>query len=55
MFGCQSCGSREPLHIGVTSVVANEVDTDGMGVATDPSPAVPRDSRAPGVADQFSI
>ena len=24
MFGCQSCGSRGPLHIGVTSVSAQE-------------------------------
>ena len=27
MLGCQSCGSREPLHIGVTLLPAHEVDT----------------------------
>ena len=26
IYGCESCGSREPLHIGVTSVSAHEVE-----------------------------
>jgi hypothetical protein len=37
MFGCQSCGSREPLHIGVTTVFAREVERREPGAATDPS------------------
>ena len=48
IYGCESCGSREPLHIGVTSVSAHEVEARESGAATDPSYAVPRDSRAPG-------
>ena len=49
LYGCQSCDSREPLHIiGVTSVSAHEVEAREPGAATDPSYAAPRDSRAPG-------
>jgi predicted nucleic acid-binding Zn-ribbon protein len=50
LYGCESCGSREPLHIGVTSVSAQEVEARESGAATDPSYAAPRDSRAPGPA-----
>jgi hypothetical protein len=49
-FGCQSCGSREPLHIGVTSASAPEVETRGSGAATDPGHTAPRGTRAPGAA-----
>jgi hypothetical protein len=50
IYGCQSCGSREPLHIGVTSVAAHEVETRESDVATGASHAALRDSRAPGAA-----
>jgi hypothetical protein len=49
IYGCQSCGSREPLHIGVRSVSTQEVEARESGVA-DPGDAAPRDSRAPGAA-----
>ena len=49
-FGCQACGSREPLHIGVTSVSAHAAEARESGAATVPSHAAPRDSRAPGAA-----
>ena len=50
MFGCQSCGSRGPLHIGVTSVSAQETEARESAATTVPSHAAPRDSRAPGAA-----
>ena len=50
MFGCDACGSREPLHIGVTSGSAHEMDGRKSGAATVPDHAAPRDSRPPGSA-----
>jgi hypothetical protein len=50
IYGCESCGSREPLHIGVISVSAYEVEARGSGAATDPSHPALRESRAPGAA-----
>jgi predicted nucleic acid-binding Zn-ribbon protein len=50
MSGCQSCGSREPLHIGVISVSTHEAETRESAAATDASHPAPPGSRAPGAA-----
>jgi hypothetical protein len=39
MFGCESCGSHEPLHIGVTTVYAHEGEAPESGAASDPGRA----------------
>jgi hypothetical protein len=50
MFGCQSCSSHEPLHIGATSVSTHEAEARELGAATDANHAALRDRRGPGVA-----
>jgi hypothetical protein len=50
VFGCQSCGSREPLHIGVTTVSPTEDEARESDAAPDPGHAAPQRSRSPGAA-----
>ena len=49
-FGCDACGSREPLRIGVTSASAHEMDGRESGAANDARHAASLGSRAPGAA-----
>ena len=50
LVGCQSCGSSEPLHIGVTTVYATEGEARESDAAPDPGHAAPQRSRSPGAA-----
>jgi hypothetical protein len=50
VYGCQSCGSREPLHIGVTRVCATEGKAREPGAPPDPGLRPRSAARSPGAA-----